>query len=537
MIGFSTKRYFGIDIGDSSIKLVEARKTREGFRISNARIVELGVDPTFDDRERKKSIIREKLKQLFAEEGISSGTVALSISGQSVFIRPLKVPKIAKNKIEQIIRYEAQLQVPFPMNEVIWSYELFEEYDSAEAEVALVAVKRDIIDERIKLVQGFGLDIEFIEVDPFSLFNALDFVSGIKNKIILDIGSSATDIIIVEENKIWTRSILIGGNDLTKAVAASFNISFKEAEELKKKEGITILHDNERDSSPKAVQISDAITPILVDLQTDISKSIGYYKSQSDKTKVLREVLIMGGCSKLKNISEFIGGNIDIPAKPFDLLEKIKADLDFEVTEDITRRLGVGIGLAFRTVTPLFTKTNLIPKEIQKAKEFENKKWFIVGSLSVAIMIFATLSSFVNWSNKAEETALFSAQFMIERYTDLHMEIAQRQGQIKDIKRRMGSIVEISEKRKKLIETFTELTAALPDDVWLTEIRHENNTLIIGGRVKESFENISVFKDALARSKYFGSIRVESANVVQEGRVHDKGVTEDIRAFIIRISI
>ncbi len=132
MLGLKNKRYFGLDISESAIKLVEIYKTREGYRLKKCSLVELDIDPLFDDSEKRKTVIKEKLKQLFVREKINSGNVALSISGQSVFVRLLKIPKIAKNKIEQIIKYEAQLQVPFPVNEVIWNYELFEKSDSPE---------------------------------------------------------------------------------------------------------------------------------------------------------------------------------------------------------------------------------------------------------------------------------------------------------------------------------------------------------------------------------------------------------------------
>ncbi len=119
MLNFKSKRYFGIDIGESAIKLVEVKKTRDGYHLSKGCLIELDIDPAFDDPEKRTSIIKDKLKKLLAEEQIDSGSVALSIPSQSVFIRFLKIPKIAKSKIEQIIQYEAQLQVPFPINEVI----------------------------------------------------------------------------------------------------------------------------------------------------------------------------------------------------------------------------------------------------------------------------------------------------------------------------------------------------------------------------------------------------------------------------------
>ncbi|MEA3305534.1 MAG: type IV pilus assembly protein PilM, partial [Candidatus Omnitrophota bacterium] len=308
MSWFGNKRFFGIDIGASAIKLIEIKKTREGYRIVRGKLVELDIDPLFDNSEKQRAITKDKLKKLLIEERINSGNAALSISGQSVFIRSLKVPKVAKSKIERIVQYEAQLQVPFPINEVIWGYELFEIPDNPETEISLVAVKNNIVQERIDLLAGTGLCVDFIEVNPFAFFNAVNFSGEAKGKIIIDIGAKFTDIIITEEHKIWTRSVLIGGNNMTKAVAAALNISFKEAEEIKRKEGMAVLDEADKTSASasRAGVISNAINQVLVELLADISKSMGYYKSQFGENKIFKEILITGGCSRLKNIDRYI---------------------------------------------------------------------------------------------------------------------------------------------------------------------------------------------------------------------------------------
>jgi type IV pilus assembly protein PilM len=531
MAKFGNKRYFGLDIGESAIKLVEVTKRRDGFRLGMAKLIELDIDPVFDDTDKRNDIIKERLRQVLVKEGIDSGTVAVSISGQSVFIRPLKVPKIAKNKIEQIIQYEAQLQVPFPISDVIWSYELFETYDNPEMEVALVAVKRDIVEKVLTLLKDTGLEVDFVDIDPFSLFNIMDFVNGVKNKIILDIGAKITDIIIVaEEHKIWTRSILLGGNDLTKAISASLKLSFKDAEELKKKEGIVVMTEQEKDASPHAGSISDAISPVLIELLSDISKSIGYYKSQFGETKLFKEILITGGCSKLKNIAYFIRTNIDMPTRTLNLFDKISEDLDFKLTEDLIGRMDVGVGLALRTVTSLTTKTNLLPKEILQAKEFEKRKWYIFGSLFVSISILMTLSGFINWYNGKKSVALAKASSLYERYTRIHQEMGERQGEVNILRARLDFIANIPKARKRPHETLIELTKLLPDNLWLTGLGQEGEVLTLKGRAKGTFESIGKFKDALMESDYFKTVSIESADVSK-----DASVEEDIRAFTIKV--
>ncbi len=532
MLSFGTKRYFGIDIGESAVKLVEIKKTRDGFRLASARLVELNIDPIFDDSEKRAAVIKESIRRLLAEQEITSGIAALSISGQSVFIRPLRVPKIAKNKIEQIIQYEAQLQVPFPISEVIWNYELFEIYDSPETEVTLVAVKRDIVEDKLKLLAGSGLEVDYVEVDPFSLFNVLDFTGSIKNKIILDMGGKLTDIIIAEEHKIWTRSVLVGGNDLTKAVAASLKISFKEAEELKRKEGIIAMTEAERTSTPHAADISDAISPVLVELLRDVSKSIGYYKSQFGETKMFKEILITGGCSKLRNISHFISENIDMPTKTFNLFETIKDDLDFQLTEDLVNRMDVCVGLALRTVTPLTTRTNLLPKEMFRAKEFEKKKWYVFGSLLMAIFIFLTLTGFTAWSNGRKNLALLKASALIGRYTNLQKEIRELQRGINGLNAGLNFVDRTSRGSQRALTVYAELIELLPDNLWLTEISQAEEVLTLRGRTEGTFENISAFKNTLENSGSFKSVSVESADVLK-----GEDITKDTRVFTITVEM
>jgi len=532
MLNFKNERYFGLDVGESAIKLIEVKKTRDGFHLAKGYLIELDIDPTLDDAEKRSGIIKEKLKKLLADEKIDSGVVALSIPSQSVFIRFLKIPKIAKNKIEQIIQYEAQLQVPFPINEVIWSYGVFETYDSPETDVILVAVKRDIVEDSLKLLADTSLEADFVEVSYFSIFNAADFVGDVKDKLILDIGAKNTNIIIVEEYKIWTRSVLIGGNDLTKAIAASLKISFKEAEQLKRKEGIIAMDADERASSPRAAEISSAINPVLIEMLADISKSIGYYKSQFGETKVIKEVLLTGGASKIKNMDRFIRENLDIPARPMNIFDKIKSDVDFNLTENLIRRMDAGIGLALKTVTPLYTKTNLLPKEIVKSKEFEKKRWYIFGSLLAVIGIFATLTNFSMWSSQKESKSLLKASALIDRYTSFSKQIGSLQSEMTDLKGRLEFIKKVSAKRKEAIVALTEMVKLLPNNLWLTEITQDGTSITVKGKTEGTFESINTLEDMLAKSGYFKEVKVESANVLK-----DKEATEDIRAFTIKMKI
>ncbi len=378
-----------------------------------------------------------------------------------------------------------------------------------------MAVKKDIVEKKLKFLAVTGLQVYCGEMDSFSLYNVLDFVKTVKNKIILDIGAKITDIIIVEEKKIWTRSILVGGNDLTKAIADDLRISFKEAEKIKREKGIIVLAEEDKQSSSYATAISNAISPVMVELLTDISKSIGYYKSQFGETKIFNEILITGGGSKLKNFPQFVRQNIDIPTKVFNLFENIQNDIDFSLSDDLIGRMDIAVGLSLRTVMPLSTKTNLLPKNMLRAKEFEKKKWYISGSLLAGILIIVTLTGFVYFLNNKRDRALRKTSAMIERYTKFHKEITALQNEVNDLKMGLHFIGGVSEKRIRSIETFVELARLLPSNLWLVEIRQDSDLFILKGRTKGTFEHINAFKDALIESGYFKAVDVKEANVLK----------------------
>ena len=532
MFGMREKQYFGLDVGDSSIKFIKIIKNRDGFRLGNARLIDLPFDAAFDSGEKRQELIKERLVRLFKEEGITDGVAALSISGQSVFIRSLKVPKIARSKIDQIVHYEAQLQVPFPINEVIWNYELFETYDSPETEVALVAVKKDIIESKLHLLESIGIDVDFIEVDPFCLYNVLEFTDTVKNKIVLDIGAKVTNIVMVQDKKIWTRSILMGGNDLTKAIATSLHVNLDEAEELKKKEGLIILLESEKNSSPNAQAISETMNPILIELLADISKSIGYFKSQNGGATVFREILLTGGGSKLKNLPQFIRENIDIPTKQLNLFEKIKNDIDFELTDEFIGRLDVAAGLALRTVSPLATKVNLLPRDMLRSKELEKKKWYIFGSLGCAIMIFLTAIGYLEWSSAEKNGALSRTNQLINRYNRYQKQITELQDEIKGLKTKLDYILSIPARKTRAIAYTATIMSLLPDEVWLVCIKQDKEEVIVEGNVDGTFKIVNDYRNSLINSEQFINVEVVTAD---ELKTQDD--MKSLRKFSIKLAL
>ncbi|MDP2942876.1 MAG: pilus assembly protein PilM, partial [Candidatus Omnitrophota bacterium] len=134
------KRALGIDIGAGSVKLVELEKTSEGTQLLRAKFFDLTQHA---DQEKRDALIKTSIEGLLRTEKIRGGKSVVSLSGQSVFIRFLKLPKIQKGKIDRIIKYEAQQQVPFPLEKITWDHQIFGAAAGPEEDVLFVAAKKD----------------------------------------------------------------------------------------------------------------------------------------------------------------------------------------------------------------------------------------------------------------------------------------------------------------------------------------------------------------------------------------------------------
>src|SRR5207245_2680579 len=153
------------------------------------------------------------LREMMDELHVRGGRVNYAAAGQSVFARFVKLPAVEEEKIERIIAFEAQQNVPFPINEVVWDYQLVGGGADEQIQVVLVAIKADLLDEINSAVEQTGLRTAIVDVAPMALYNAFRYnyseLSGCS--LLLDIGARTTNLLFVEPGKIFSRSVPIGG--------------------------------------------------------------------------------------------------------------------------------------------------------------------------------------------------------------------------------------------------------------------------------------------------------------------------------------
>ena len=163
-------RIIALDIGASTVKIGEFQPGRaHGVRLTNFNFADLGIDP--EHEENRKALVVSTIRNALRERNIKPSPVIFSVSGQSVFTRFVKLPPVDESKVVQIIQYEAQQNVPFPLEEVVWDYQILGSMPSGELEVLLVAIKADIVEGLFRVTEANGLHLQLCDVSPAALCN------------------------------------------------------------------------------------------------------------------------------------------------------------------------------------------------------------------------------------------------------------------------------------------------------------------------------------------------------------------------------
>ena len=374
------KGVWGIDVSKYSVKAARLEGAKGDVTLTALDVIKYAGG----DQEGLDDQIREAISALKDNNKIGGERVVISLPGHSTINRLVKLPPVEDAKIPEIIAYEAQSQIPFNIEEVIWDYQIIQrEYQTGEEkEVILFAIKRDTVEQFLDGIKDVGLNIDTVQFGPIALYNFLVYDQDVgKACVALDVGSDNTDMLIIDGPKFWIRNLPITGNDITRALQKAFNIPFGEAEKLKLKAS----------QSQQAQKIFNAIQPVMRDLVGEIHRSIGYYKSVSRQIRFNR-LLLLGNATKTLNFQKFVSQSLQMPAARIQKLNHIEAGgVDQGLLNNALPSLGAALGLAIQGLGESDNKINLLPPIYVKRKELKKKQPFLLGAVAAIYLLVAAM--------------------------------------------------------------------------------------------------------------------------------------------------
>src|SRR5207247_1630277 len=239
-------RLITLNIGSQTIGLAECRVIHGRLALLNYRFRETPLDPAPGERRDAHAALHETagvLREIMHEMHIHRADVNYAVPAQSVFARFVKLPALDAEKIDKIISFEAQQNVPFPLDQVVWDYQLVGGGMGEQIEVVIVAIKRDLLDEINNTVEETGLRTRIVGVASMGLYNAFCYNYTNLNgcSLLVDLGARTTNVLFIESGRIFSRSLPIGSSAITAAISKEFGESFAAAETRKNSDAFVFL--------------------------------------------------------------------------------------------------------------------------------------------------------------------------------------------------------------------------------------------------------------------------------------------------------
>ncbi len=332
-IRFRPKKFLGIDIGTSYIRVLEIRRRHQKFQLENyGEINTPFIRKKYFRTPKRGNIflsdrdIARAIQLICKEARIQTKEVNFSIPDFSSFYTSFEIPTMHKDEISEAIKYEVRPYVPLPVSEITLDWLVTKgEPSKTPLQVLVVAIPNKIINQYQSIARLSGLKLRTLEPEVFALARAV--IGEQKNKKkkeekkdivgLIDIGSRSTTCSIIEGNTLRTsHSFKIAGNELTERLVRSMNIDYNKAKELRNKYGLTSVLEKENQASHE--NIRKILIPLIDSILEDIKKIFrAFYKEEG---KEVEKIILTGGLALLPGLKKYFFQDLKkeiIIANPF----------------------------------------------------------------------------------------------------------------------------------------------------------------------------------------------------------------------------
>ena len=486
-------RIISLNLGSQTIGLAEFRvQAHGGLVLLGYRLRELPVEAAGEEMRRTQMTIA--LREMLDELHIKRGVVNYALPAQSVFSRFVNLPAIEQEKIEKIVSFEAQQNVPFPIDEVVWDYQLVGGGLDQQVQVVLIAIKVDLLEEINAAVEETGLRTSIVDVAPMARYNAFRYnysnLSGCS--LLAYIGARMTNVLFIEPGKVFSRSVPIGGSSITAAIAKEFGESFREAETRKRRDGFVSLGGAYAEpADPDVARVSKIVRTIMTRLHAELMRSIGHYRGQQQGSRPER-IFLCGGSASMPYMREFFKEKLHLPVEFFNPLQNVTVSESAPIL-DVTRSahlLGELVGLALRSANACPMELNLRSASVVRRQELEKRRPFF----TVAAACF--LVALIGWSAYYTRAAQVTAR-STEALQQKNDTMRAAEARLDKLKKQTASLDSVAtplitaiNDRNFWPQILDDLNSRLPEaDIWITELAATSGGKVLGAGERRIVES------------------------------------------------
>jgi type IV pilus assembly protein PilM len=347
MFGVSVKTIVGLDVGSSSIKAVELKKTRAGLEVAHLGLEPIAPDLVVDSMIVDSGQVSSSIAKLFNDNEIKSKAVATAVSGHSVIVKKISLPSMSDQELADTIQKEAAQHIPFDLADVNLDYQILsDDATSPQMDVLLVAVKKDKILNYTNVLSMAGKTPAIVDIDALALQNCYEYnyePAPTQVVALLNLGASVMNINIVKgTTPLFPRDVSVGGHQYTDSLQKELDLSFDDAEALKLGKKAGSVHEDAKNP------ILQQVTEIIL---LEIQKTFDFFRA-SAAGEHIEKIYLAGGSARVPGLVEALRQEFSMPVELLNPFQKITAPAEgpaAQLVEENAGQLAVAVGLALRS--------------------------------------------------------------------------------------------------------------------------------------------------------------------------------------------
>jgi len=380
-----TGSVWAIDLGNDSLKALRLSNESGTLEVTGFENIPHGKILTgtgVKDTERDE-LIALSLRQFVSRNDLSKDDVIVSVPSQNSFARFVNLPPVEEKRIPEIVKFEASQQIPFDINDVQWDWQLMSEPGNPEARVGIFAIKNDVVAGELEHFGRENIQVGYVQIAPMALYNYLLYDrpelvrSDTQATVVINIGAESTDLVVCTKSAVWQRTIPMGGNPFTKAIADTFKLSFEKAEKLKRTAPM----------SKYARQILQAMKPVFADLASEIQRSLGFFTGSNPNTK-LTKIVAFGGGTKMRGLLQYLQQSLQIPIERPDSFKRLALNPAVSAAKfhESVCDFGIVYGLGLQSLGLGRIDSKLLPRNIARSMAWSAKSKFFIAAASLVLV-------------------------------------------------------------------------------------------------------------------------------------------------------
>lgn len=466
------KTTVALEIGAQSVTMGVFTPSGKGFSLSRYARKEILLDPI--EEGMRMDYVSSAIAELVTELKVKGSDVRNVVSGQQVFMRFIKLITLEDSNVDEQVSYEAQQHIPFPLEDIIYDYEVLPDRGTGETEVLLVAIKKDVLDNLNTQVEGSGLKTRSVDCSITSLYNAfrVSYPEQEEPVMILDIGAKTTDIIFAEAGRFFTRSVTAAGSFITNSIAREFGMSYRDAEKLKIESGMVSLGNGFTDNlTEQEAALATTIRNAMGRLSSEVQRTINHYRGQYKGSAPVK-AYICGGGARMPYAVEFLQSALNIPVEYLNPIAafNIGSKIDEEALGMDALCLGPVAGAAVTGAKVGDFSIDLVPTSVGKERaELQMLPKVLVGGL-VAVAGAGIFAYTADSTAAQAEKMLKAAQPAAEELVAISESIESENTKYKNAVRDLNALMEHYTMRtaySQVIKQISERSASVK--FWFTE--------------------------------------------------------------------